>query len=283
MSRLHILHHTRYDYPQRVTTSYNEARMTPLTDAHQITLESSITITPQQATAMAYRDYWGTRVSAFDLHVPHAALDVSASATVEVHRPQEDPEPDGGVDWARMQSPETVHEFSDFLPQTRLSDPGQELNAEDLDALRAPSPRRTARTVMDWLAERMAYQTGTTTVTFGAREALAHGRGVCQDLAHIGIGTLRALGLPARYVSGYIHPRPAAGLGEEIAGQSHAWLEWWDGDWNSWDPTNHQPAGDQHVLVGRGRDYRDLSPLRGIVSGGGGSTLSVQVLITRVA
>ncbi|MCU1520044.1 MAG: transglutaminase, N-terminal domain protein, partial [Arthrobacter sp.] len=94
---------------------------------------------------------------------------------------------------------------------------------------------------------------------------------------------LRSCGIPARYVSGYLHPRSTAALGETVAGQSHAWLEWWDGEWRSWDPTNHKPAGDFHVTVARGRDYRDVPPLKGILSGGGGSGLNVTVEITRVA
>lgn len=285
MSRLYISHRTRYEYNNRVSTSYNEARMTPLTDASQVTLESSITITPQQATALAYRDYWGARVTTFDIHVPHDALEVLATATVEVHRSPEDPFGDDAgdlVSWDQLESLETIHEFSDFLPQTRLSTLTEE-GAEQVRRLRTGDPNSTAKAIIDWLAETMTYQPGVTSVQFGAAEALASGQGVCQDLAHIGIGALRSLGIPARYVSGYIHPRPDAPLREKVSGQSHAWLEWWDGSWHSWDPTNHKPAGELHVLVGRGRDYRDVTPLKGIVSGGGGSVLSVEVLITRYA
>lgn len=285
MSRLYIEHSTRYQYNQRVSTSYNEARMTPLTDATQVALESSIAITPQQATAMAYRDYWGTRATTFDIHVPHQSMEVLALATVEVQRPTEDPfGPDAEpcVGWDELEEMETVHEFSDFLPQTRLSRLS-EITMAEVRELRTQDPRTTAQAVIGWVARRMSYQPGVTSVKFGAQEALESGHGVCQDLAHVGIGALRTLGIPARYVSGYIHPRPDAPLGEKVAGQSHAWLEWWDGSWHSWDPTNHKPAGDLHVLVGRGRDYRDVVPLKGIVSGGGGSVLSVEVLITRYA
>jgi len=281
MSRLHVTHRTSYEYNRRATTSYNEARMTPVTDAQQTTLESAIAITPRQTVATTYRDYWGTRVTAFDVHVPHEALEVLASATVEVHR-SAPAGTDESTDWACLESPATVHEFSDFLPQTRLSDPGAEAR-EQARGLRAARPHETVLNVLEWLDGAMAYQPGVTAVHFGAEEALASGRGVCQDLAHVGIGMMRALGIPARYVSGYIHPRPGADLGTEVAGQSHAWLEWWDGAWHAWDPTNSQPAGDLHVLVGRGRDYRDVTPLKGIVSGGGGSRLAVEVLITRLA
>jgi transglutaminase-like putative cysteine protease len=137
--------------------------------------------------------------------------------------------------------------------------------------------------VFEWMRGEMTYMSGSTAVTTNAEEAWGQRQGVCQDLAHLAIGALRSCGIPARYVSGYLHPRATAAIGETVAGQSHAWLEFWDGAWRSWDPTNHKPAGDFHVTVARGRDYRDVPPLKGILSGGGGSALSVSVEITRLA
>jgi transglutaminase-like putative cysteine protease len=287
MTRLSITHRTRYGYAGEATTSYNEIRMTPLTDATQSTRESSITITPQQAIAMAYRDYWGTRVSSFDLHTPHTFLEVEATSEVVTLRPegvtavvparQDQP----SVSWAELEDPHTVHEFSDFLPQTDLTALPQD-RLEEVRALRAADPRTTAEAVIAWLAGTMTYEAGSTTVQHTAADALSAGKGVCQDLAHIGIGALRTLGIPARYVSGYIHPHPEAAVGETVAGESHAWLEWWDGTWRSWDPTNHIPAGPLHVIVGRGREYRDVTPMKGIVNGGATESLDVEVLITRL-
>jgi transglutaminase-like putative cysteine protease len=114
-----------------------------------------------------------------------------------------------------------------------------------------------------------------------AREAWEQGRGVCQDITHIVIGALRHVGIPARYVSGYLHPKPNAAVGETVTGESHAWVEWFCGEWRGWDPTNLIDIGDRHVLVGRGRDYRDVSPLRGIYAGPFRSKLFVRVEITR--
>ena len=131
-------------------------------------------------------------------------------------------------------------------------------------------------------AQRNEYVKGITGVHTSAAEAWLERKGVCQDLAHVGIGALRSLGIPTRYVSGYIHPKADADMGQMVAGQSHAWLEWWDGEWRSWDPTNHKPAGDLHASVARGRDYRDVPPLKGILSGGGGSVLDVRVEITQL-
>lgn len=112
-------------------------------------------------------------------------------------------------------------------------------------------------------------------------EAWAQGRGVCQDFAHIALGALRGLGVAARYVSGYLHPDATAGVGGTVTGQSHAWVQWWVGEWFAFDPTNDRPAGLDHVVVATGRDYGDVSPFRGVISGGAGSRMTVEVQLTR--
>jgi transglutaminase-like putative cysteine protease len=124
---------------------------------------------------------------------------------------------------------------------------------------------------------------GITGVHSTATEAWEARKGVCQDIAHITLGALRAVGIPARYVSGYLHPRPNAGVGEAVTGESHAWVEWFSGDWWGFDPTNNIEIGDRHVLVGRGRDYNDVPPLRGVYAGPFKSQLFVKVTITREA
>ncbi|MDQ4489541.1 transglutaminase family protein [Sinomonas sp. ASV486] len=283
MTRLKILHRTVYRYNKRVTLSYNEARMTPLTEPQQVVLESQVRVAPTQAAVSSYKDYWGSRVTAFDMQIPHEYLEVVSSTTVEVHRVERVPLEGEVVSWERLRSPEVEDQFSDWLPQSRLSAPGSEVLgivpglAGDMD------PNQAAHSVFDWMRGEMRYMPGSTGVTTDAEQAWNQRQGVCQDLAHLAIGSLRSLGIPARYISGYLHPRSGAEIGEVVAGQSHAWLEWWDGEWRSWDPTNHKPAGDFHVTVARGRDYRDVPPLKGILSGGGGSHLEVTVEITRVA
>jgi transglutaminase-like putative cysteine protease len=123
---------------------------------------------------------------------------------------------------------------------------------------------------------------GATEVTTDAADAWKGKSGVCQDFAHLALGVLREARIPARYVSGYLHPSTDPVVGEEVTGESHAWIEWWDGDWVGFDPTNARPAGEQHVLVARGRDYEDVPPLRGIYSTRGESELFVGVEITRL-
>jgi transglutaminase-like putative cysteine protease len=283
MTRLKIVHKTAYKYNKRVTLSYNEARMTPLTDPQQVVLESSMKVSPSQAALSSYRDYWGTRVTAFDMQMPHDHLEVLSTTTVEVHRVERIAAEANIVGWDALAAPETLNQFSDWIPQSQLTGPGSEVLGIIPGVVEGKSPHEAALAVFAWMRGEMTYMKGSTGVTTNAEQAWDQRQGVCQDLAHLAIGALRSCGIPARYVSGYLHPRSTAELGEAVAGQSHAWLEWWDGEWRSWDPTNHKPAGDFHVTVARGRDYRDVPPLKGILSGGGGSALSVSVEITRLA
>jgi transglutaminase-like putative cysteine protease len=126
------------------------------------------------------------------------------------------------------------------------------------------------------------YEPGSTYVSTCATEALATGAGVCQDFAHVAIALLRAAGIPTRYVSGYLHPSADAGLGEPVDGQSHAWIETWDGEWFGDDVTNGIPCGERHIIVARARDYADVTPLKGIIQSDSPTRLTVGVTLTRV-
>jgi transglutaminase-like putative cysteine protease len=217
------------------------------------------------------------------MQMPHEHLEVVSTTTVEIHRVERIPSDAELVGWEVLSQPETLNRFSDWIPQSQLTGPGTEVLGIVPGVVAGLTPHEAALAVFEWMRGEMTYMKGTTGVTTNAEEAWSQRQGVCQDLAHLAIGALRSCGIPARYVSGYLHPRSTAEIGEAVAGQSHAWLEWWDGEWRSWDPTNHKPAGDFHVTVARGRDYRDVPPLKGILSGGGGSALNVSVEITRFA
>jgi transglutaminase-like putative cysteine protease len=129
----------------------------------------------------------------------------------------------------------------------------------------------------------MDYLSGSTNVKTNAMQAWTTGKGVCQDISHVTVGLLRALGLPARYVSGYLHPTPDAEIGAAVTGESHAWVEWWDGGWTGFDPTNSVEIGPRHVTLGRGRDYGDVPPFKGLFSGPTSEGNSVIVEVTRLA
>jgi transglutaminase-like putative cysteine protease len=142
--------------------------------------------------------------------------------------------------------------------------------------------------VAGFVASHLSYTPGVTEVSTSAVEAFEAGHGVCQDYAHLTLGLLRAMGVPGRYASGYLHPKKHARLGDTVTGESHAWVEAWVGDWWGFDPTNGVPAGERHVLVGRGRDYADVPPLKGVYSAREGEgakpePVKVEVRTTRLA
>ncbi|MDR2114726.1 MAG: transglutaminase family protein, partial [Bifidobacteriaceae bacterium] len=122
---------------------------------------------------------------------------------------------------------------------------------------------------------------GVTGVEATAAEVWAKGSGVCQDIAHVVLGALRFVGIPARYVSGYMHPETEPALGQTVEAESHAWVEWFSGSWVGFDPTNLAPIAGRHVLVARGRDYDDIAPIRGVYAGVGASKVFATVELTR--
>ena len=147
----------------------------------------------------------------------------------------------------------------------------------------APAGLLSAHAISLAIGDAVEYMHGITGVHSTAAEAWEARKGVCQDIAHVTLGALREVGIPARYVSGYLHPRPSAEVGVAVTGESHAWVEWFAGEWQGFDPTNNIEIGDRHVLVGRGRDYGDVPPLRGVYAGPFKSHLHVKVTITREA
>ena len=124
-------------------------------------------------------------------------------------------------------------------------------------------PAAAARTAVDWVHDRLRYEIGATDVTTPADSALSRGKGGCQDFAHLALGLLRSLGIPGRYVSGYLHPKEDGEIGETVEGQGHAWIEWWCGAWTAWDPTHGQPVGHRHVLVGQRAGLRRRTATQG--------------------
>src|SRR3954468_6059613 len=120
MTRLSIVHRTAYKHNKRVTLSYNEARMTPLTDSQQVVLESVVKVSPSQAAVSTYRDYWGTRVTAFDMQMPHENLEVLSTTTVEVHRVEKIASEADIVGWDALAAPDVLNQYSDWIPQSQL-------------------------------------------------------------------------------------------------------------------------------------------------------------------
>jgi transglutaminase-like putative cysteine protease len=283
--RLSIDHQTGFRYASPVKSSYNEARMTPTSDG-QTVWSSRITIEPA-AWSFSYVDYWGTTVTTFELHEPHERLTVHAQALVDTRSDDlpwdtERRAARNDLGWPALRDRGVIDSMTEFLAVTPRTTPPDELAALAAEVAGQP-PRLAGLDVCALVHDRLAYRRGSTAVTSTAREVWQLGSGVCQDFSHVALGALRSIGLPARYVSGYLHPKASAEIGETVAGESHAWVEWWDGEWTGYDPTNGKAVGEQHVAVARGRDYDDVSPLKGMYSGPKSSSLGVIVELTRLA
>jgi transglutaminase-like putative cysteine protease len=276
--RLRVQHDTGYRYDSPVSRSYNEARLIPLTGLEQTTLEARVQTRPD-CRQQRYWDYWGTQVTAFDLHVPHTELEVSATSIVDTTPATEPAEVPG---WSVYAGEPVRDRFVEMLTPTGRTTAEEEMATLAQQTVQGLEPYGAARAIAELVRERVAYRAGTTGVATSATQGWQQGQGVCQDITHVALTMLRAAGLPARYVSGYLHPRPEAQVGETVVGESHAWVEVWLGEWWGWDPTNAVPAGERHVIVARGRDYGDVTPLKGVYSGGGSQRLGVTVEVTRV-
>ncbi len=280
--RLRIEHITKVRYAGPVATSFNEARMTPLTLPSQITLESRVTA-GSGVPVWTYSDYWGTFVSVFDLPEPHDDLVIRAAATVET-------EPFGGIpaseerpSWTEIGAKSGDGRLLEFLLPTQLTTVAEEISDAAVAEINGLSPDTAAEAISDRVREHVTYMPGATGVRTNAQEAWNKGQGVCQDMAQLTVALMRNAGLPARYVSGYLHPDPKAEPGSTSVGQSHAWVEYWAGSWTPLDPTSGAAVGERHVVVARGRDYADVPPLKGIYHGPSGGDMRVTVEVTRLA
>jgi transglutaminase-like putative cysteine protease len=274
-----VVHRTQYTYETAVQSSYNEARMTPTTDLHQTTGNLSFTTDPP-TPIRRYWDYWGTQVTAFDISEPHDKLVLTSTAVVET---EDIAPPPRATTWDELETAEIRDTHAELLAATPYTADDPELAAMAHEFAAAhDDPVDAVLAAAKWVHEALKYQSGVTGVHTSAAEAWKARLGVCQDYAHVALVVLREMGVPARYVSGYLHTHKNAPIGDRVAGESHAWIEAWTGDWWGFDPTNNQEIGHRHVGVARGRDYADVAPLRGVHSGGGKAALDVAVSLTRL-
>lgn len=278
--RLRIQHRTGYRYASPVMSSFNEVRMTPQDSEGQVLISHELRVEPR-AAVLVYTDYWGALVESFDTHEPHDVLEVIATSTVDT--------PGGsrtatGLSWDELDAEKVRDRWCEFLTTTSFVDDARNdpRRIGLVEQLRAePDPASAIRLCNEMVRDRISYASGSTTVSTTASEAWEVGSGVCQDFTHAMLSLLRSARIPARYVSGYLHTEEEA-LGETVKGESHAWVEVWNGGWEGLDPTNDRRVGGAHVLVARGRDYADVPPLKGIYAGGASQGLGVEVEITQL-
>ncbi len=287
----HITHRTLYEYAAPVTTSQHVARLEPLVTSVQSRESFSLKIFPEPTLRKERRDYFGNQLCLFSIQQVHKKLEIITHSRVNV-RARTPLAPEASPAWEEVAalfrdpvSPEVVepYEFVFDSPQVRASfdladyakqsfAPGAPLLAGVADLNR--------RIFKDF-----KYDPKATTVATPLEEVLEKRRGVCQDFAHLGIAFLRSLGLPARYVSGYLRTRPPEGKPRLVgADASHAWFSVFcpRGGWVDFDPTNNCLPGKEHITVAYGRDFGDVSPVAGILTGGGQHEVNVSVDVEEV-
>jgi transglutaminase-like putative cysteine protease len=280
--RLRIEHITSVRYADPVRTSFNEARMTPPTLPTQLTLESRVTAGPG-VPVWTYRDYWGTLVSVFDRPESHDDLVIRATATVETEPRRAIPGRAERASWSRIRAQAAPGRLLEFLLPTPLTAVADEISQAAIAEVSGMSADTAAEALSARVRDHVTYIPGATGVRTSAQETWGQRQGVCQDMAQLTVALLRSVGLPARYVSGYLHPQSAAEPGATAVGQSHAWVEYWAGAWTPLDPTTGVPVAERHVVVARGRDYADVPPLKGVYHGPAGGDMQVTVAVTRLA
>jgi len=279
MWRMRVVHATGYAYRTPVTASYNEARLTPRSDSRQNVIVNRVE--PAPATrSYRYVDYWGTAVTAFDLHAPHIELEVTSSSVVETDKAEP---PAADISWADLGSEAVADRFNEVLTPTSYTPASKRIDRVARHLSKGRNPHEAVLAAVDWVRSELQYVPGTTGVHTTGLDALQEGKGVCQDFAHLSLILLRSMGIPARYVSGYLHPKADARIGEAVKGESHAWIQAWTGSWWNYDPTNDAEINEQYISVGSGRSYADVPPLKGIYLGQGSSDLDVVVEMTRLA
>lgn len=265
--RIAIRYLTTFTYDADVSESHNALRACPAQDPHQQLIRYGVQVDPA-ARIVSHTDYWGTRVDSFGVVGRHTRLTVAADAEVET---AERPQPGDGGPWPL---PDGHRDFEYSTPTPHVA---WDKNVDDFGRTAvagAETVVEAAHRVQAAVGDLLDYEAGATEVGTSVAQIFEQRRGVCQDYAHVALAVYRSLGMPARYVSGYLYAVDSAS-GElptddgEIDVATHAWVEvaipghgWW-----ALDPTNQLVVGERHVKIGHGRDYEDVMPLRGVYHG----------------
>jgi transglutaminase-like putative cysteine protease len=277
-----IRHVTNFTYDTPIRGSVMEARMQPRSEGAQRCVHFGLSTLPASRVLM-YQDHDGNIVHHFNIPAAHALMKLTAEALVESSELPLLPDRVDGDGWARIDALTAGGEYWDLLnpsvyaKRTALLD---EL-VRELDVQRGPDPLQMLSTLTARLFDTFAYTPNSTRVDSPIDDALRSRQGVCQDFAHVMIAIVRSLGVPCRYVSGYLFHR-VEDNDRSSDGATHAWVEALlpDMGWVGFDPTNNLIAGDRHVRVAIGRDYADVPPTRGVYQGVSGMTSELAVAVS---
>jgi transglutaminase-like putative cysteine protease len=281
-----VCHKTTYDYEDAVSVSHHLVRLTPRNLPGQVCRVTEISIVPVPAVTSTHNDYFGNIQTFFTLQEPHNSLIVEASSELEVHANKE-PDFSASPPWETVVESLRDDHSDQGLDAYQFVFGSQRVSAsrELADyARKAFTPKRplleASRELMREIHEDFTFDAKATEVTTPVQSFFKNRRGVCQDFAHLQIACMRSLGLPARYISGYLRTLPPPGQPRLVgADASHTWCSVWApaAGWVDFDPTNNCLPTDGHITVAWGRDYSDVSPIHGVLLGGAKHTLEVGV------
>ena len=286
MKKYAITHRTTYNYSTAVALCHNEARLLPRETAWQTCFKSQIAIYPKPALAVEHQDFFGNRVFYFAIQDIHQHFEVTVKTWVSVgERPFSDssvsPPWEETCKSLREDPDPEIIEARQFILDSPFIKPNRAFKEYVKPSFPAGRPLLEAVADLSYrIYKNFTYDPHFTTMATPLRAVLENRRGVCQDFAHLAIACLRCLGLAARYVSGYLETLPPEGLPRLTgADASHAWLAVYlpGQGWAEFDPTNNCMPGSQHITLAWGRDYGDVAPLKGVMSGGGSHSLEVSV------
>jgi transglutaminase-like putative cysteine protease len=284
-----ILHRTLYEYAAPVTVSHHVARLEPRATPAQEREQFMLKIFPEPTLRKSRPDYFDNRLCFFSIQEIHSRLEIIAHSRVSVS-PRPSPVSEPSTPWNEIAgmfrdpvSPEVVEPYQ-FIFDSPQAWAWFDFADYASESFSKGTPLLTAvRDLTRRIFEDFTYDPKATTVATPLDEVWAKRRGVCQDFAHLGIACLRSLGLPARYVSGYLRTRPPAGQPRLVgADASHAWFAIFcpGAGWVDFDPTNNVQPAEEHITVAVGRDYADVSPVAGVITGGGAHQVKVSVDVT---
>jgi transglutaminase-like putative cysteine protease len=282
--RYRVRHTTSYAYGSPVELAAHMAHLRPRPMPFQSIVADTIEIEPVPARRRDGHDHFGNNVTWLFLDLPHADFEVTVESLVDVAYP-DPPSPEATCPWEEIayaaRQPEQW-QVVEFQFGTSLAPINAETRAYAETSFTPGRPVLAALLELNQrIYEDFRFKAGVTSISTPVSQVIQRKEGVCQDFTHVMVSALRGLGLPARYTSGYIRTRPPPGQTKrQGADQSHAWVGAWIGPdfgWIDIDPTNGIVVKDEHVLLGWGRDFNDVSPLRGVILGGGSHDVSVSV------
>jgi len=287
-----IIHKTVYTYDEMVSLCHNIVRLIPRSTNKQFCKRSVVTIDPEPNILIEYDDFYGNKLVYFTIEKEHKKLSVNVVSEIEKLSPLDEQLPQNNkISWEEVCrlthtiTPELIEvkQFIAFTPMTEADE-----LIESYAAISFPKGKslfECSKNLMNRIFADFKFQSGFTTISTPLSLVMKERKGVCQDFAHLAIACLRSMGLPVRYVSGYIETIPPPGV-EKLIGvdASHAWFSVYipNSGWVDFDPTNNLIPGNQHITIGWGRDYADITPLKGVIMSSGKHELKVSVDVRKM-